>query len=345
MTHVGFESAHIGTPVETNFNWDDIRIFLTVAECRSIRAACIETGHTHTFVRNRLKELENQIGAILFHRQRTGLTLTETGERLTTVAKSVQKHAKAFAAFSNRQQPELRSAVRVGITEGLGVFWLTPMFNDLRGKHPDIQFDVRCSMDLPKISELEVDLAIQLEKPTDPELRVRKIGNLHVVLYASEGYIKENGAPASRSEIDNYHFIEVVGPQIRSEKVEEEMTAADKRRFVNMRVNSSSAQFIAAMSHHGVAAFPTYVPVVSRGLVHVAQDFVMKRDIWLAYHPASAELPHVRRTIDWIIASFDPVRFPWFRDNFVSPAEIEKMMMEQGGKSLFTPACVLSFAS
>lgn len=345
MTHVSSETAHPGMHGEMSFNWDDIRIFLKVAECKSIRAACIDTGHTHSFVRNRLKELENQIGAILFHRQPTGLTLTETGERLTTVAKSVQRQARAFAAFSNRRQPELRSVVRVGITEGLGVFWLTPMFNDLRGKHPDIQFDLRCSMELPKISELDVDLAIQLEKPTAPELIVRKIGKLHVVLYASEGYIAKHGAPASKCDIDKFHLIEIVGPQIRSEEVKEKMTSTDKRRFVSLRVNSSSAQFIAALSHHGVSAFPTYVPVVSRGLVHVAQDFVLERDIWLAYHPASGELAHVRRTIDWIISSFDPARFPWFRDQFISPAEIEKMMSEQGGKSLFTPACTLSFAS
>lgn len=345
MTHVGSEIAHPGAYGEMGFNWDDIRIFLKVAECKSIRSACMETGHTHTFVRNRLRELENQIGAILFNRQPTGLTLTETGERLTAVARSVQKQARAFAAFSTRQQPELRSTVRVGITEGLGVFWLAPMFNELRGKHPDIQFDLRCSMNLPRISELEVDLAIQLEKPSDPELMVRKIGNLHVVLYASQGYIDQHGAPESKCDIDNFHLIEVVGPQIRSEKVEEEMTTVDKRRFVNMRVNSSSAQFIAALSHHGVTAFPTYVPVISRGLVHVAKDFILQRDIWLAYHPASAELPHVRRTIDWVIECFDPVRFPWFRDTFVSPHDIQNMMAEQGGKSLFTPACALSFVS
>jgi len=330
---------------EVNFNWDDIRIFLKVAERGSIRSACVETGHTHAFVRNRIKDLENQIGAILFHRSQAGLSLTETGTRLMSVAQNVQRQARVFAAFSGRQQVALRSTVRVGITEGLGVFWLAPMFNELRGKHPDIQFDLRCSMDLPRISELDVDLAIQLEKPTDPDLMVRKIGNLHVVLYASEGYVAEHGAPESKHDVDNYHFIEVVGPQIKSDRVEEEMTATDKRRFVNMRVNTSSAQFIAALSGHGVTAFPTYVPVISRGLVHVAKDFVLKRDIWLAYHPQSAELPHVRRTIDWIISSFDPVRFPWFRDSYVSPEEIAELMDAQNGRSLFTPACTLSFAS
>lgn len=345
MTHVGSENAHLEEPSDMNLNWDDIRLFLKLAQRGSIRAVCSETGQSPAAVRNRIKDLETQTGAVLFYRSKSGLTLTQTGSRLVAVAENIQRQTRVFATLPGREQAALRANVKVGITEGLGVFWLAPMFTELRSKHPDIQFDLRCSMAVPKISELEVDLAIQLEKPTDPNLMVRKIGNLHVVLYASEGYVAEHGAPTSKADIHDFHFIEVEGPQIRSEKVEEEMTKEDKRRFVNLRVNTSSAQFVAALSGLGVTAFPTYVPVVSRGLVHVAQDFVLKREIWLAYHPQSAELSHVRRTIDWIIASFDPVRFPWFRDQYVSPADIEQIMASQKRRSLFTPSFGLSWAS
>ncbi|MCZ8043245.1 MAG: LysR substrate-binding domain-containing protein, partial [Beijerinckiaceae bacterium] len=153
------------------------------------------------------------------------------------------------------------------------------------------------------------------------------------------------GAPESKTDIHDFHFIEVEGPQIRSERVQEEMTREDKRRFVNLRVNSSSAQFVAAISGLGVTAFPTYAPVVTQGLVHVAKDFVLKRDIWLAYHPQSATLPHVRRTIDWIVASFDPARFPWFRETYVSPEDIQTFMEERQLRSLVTPAIELNLTA
>lgn len=343
MTHVGFETAHPRPATSPDFNWDDMRLFLKVAERGSVRAVSTETGHTHAFIRNRIKALEICAKAVLFSRSNSGLAITEEGQRLLFHARNIQR--QAAAALAGMRRPELRSTVRLGITEGLGVFWLAPMIGELRSEHPDIQFDLRCSMDLPRISELEVDLAIQLEKPKDPELIVKKIGRLHVVLYASERYIAAHGAPERSADIHNFHFIEVVGPQIRSEQVEETMTTEDKRGFVNLRANSSSAQFIAAMSGLGVTAFPTYVPVISSGLQHVAQDYVLARDIWLAYHPHSADLSHVRRTIDWVIRSFDSIRFPWFKDQYMSPSEIAAFMAGQSRKSLFTPACVLQYAS
>ncbi|WNJ89793.1 LysR family transcriptional regulator [Bosea sp. 685] len=345
MRHVASKSSHPTGGNEVNFNWDDIRIFLKLARLGSIRAVAAATGHSAKALRSRIMDLEAQTGAVLFHRSAAGVSLTKTGERLIAAAEEIQKQAKVFGALSMRGRRDLKPTARVGITEGLGAFWLTPMFGNLRRAHPDIQFDMKCSMTAPNISELEVDLAIQLDKPTDPNLIVRRIGYLHVVLYAAQSYVDEYGAPATKADIADYHFVEIEAPQIRSERVEEEMTREDKRRFVNMRVNISSAQFVAALSGWGVTALPTYAPIVSSGLVHVAKDFVLRRDIWLAYHPQAAELRHIRQTIDWIVQSFDASLYPWFREEFVSPAEIEHYMERKKIMSFFTPGAVARLAS
>ncbi len=44
-------------------------------------------------------------------------------------------------------------------------------------------------------------------------------------------------------------------------------------------------------------------------------------DVWLTYHPDVARIPRVRHVIDWVVDSFDPRRFPWFRDEFIHPRE------------------------
>ena len=51
-------------------------------------------------------------------------------------------------------------------------------------------------------------------------------------------------------------------------------------------------------------------------------DAVFPFDIWLTYHPDAARVPRVRRMIDWIIESFDPKVFPWFRDEFIHPRDL-----------------------
>jgi hypothetical protein len=42
-------------------------------------------------------------------------------------------------------------------------------------------------------------------------------------------------------------------------------------------------------------------------------------DIWLTYHPDANKILRFRWLIGWLIESFDPKRFPWFKDEFTIP--------------------------
>ena len=65
---------------------------------------------------------------------------------------------------------------------------------------------------------------------------------------------------------------------------------------------------------------------VSYGLVHPCHVRTrLPFDIWLTYHPDSNRIPRVRRLIDWIVESFNPGSFPWFRDEFVHPNDLKSV--------------------
>jgi hypothetical protein len=57
-------------------------------------------------------------------------------------------------------------------------------------------------------------------------------------------------------------------------------------------------------------------------MVPIELDLHFQFDIWLTYHPDAARIQRVRRMIDWIIDSFDPRKFPWFRDEFIHPKDL-----------------------
>ena len=80
---------------------------------------------------------------------------------------------------------------------------------------------------------------------------------------------------------------------------------------------------------------PTYAPIVSHSLVHVAREYSFPRDIWLAFHPHAADFDHVRKVIDWVRDAFDNSRYPWFREEFISPAEVEEIALERGLSPMF----------
>jgi DNA-binding transcriptional LysR family regulator len=316
-------------------NWEDVRLFLAVARLGSIRAAAAETGLSTNALRRRIEHLERETNSVLLARTAKGTTLTEEGEKVRIAGEVMLQQARVLAHVSQRRKPGIRSAVRIGITEGLGTFWLMPKVVEFCKAEPTIQVNLKCEMKPPNIAGLEVDLAVQLDRPTDRDLIVTRLGWLHICLFASDGYVGQYGKPDTRSEVSQHAFVELVADQIPSHKLEDDVTAADKRAFVGLRVNTSSAQVLAVTQGAGVTALPTYARALTSRLVHVAPDFRLRRDIWLAYHPQAAELPHVHKAIKWVKRCFDPTRFPWFREEYLSPDAIAQVLGNDRNEQLF----------
>ena len=317
-----------------DIDWDDIRVFVAVAEHESFRAAAKETGLTVLTVRRRVKSLEKGVGALLFHRSSTGVKLTEDGAAVLETGLEMLRPARRLLSAGRKRNAGLRSTVKIGITEGLGTFWLIPRVIELNNSHPEIQTDIRCAMVEPDISALEADIAVTLDRPAASDLKIARLGWLHIAIFASRSYIEKYGGIARVADVSSHRLIEIVAPQIQSHRVDK-VVDEDRRRFVSLRVNTSSSQMLAVTHGAGVTALPTYAPLITHELVHVAPDYIFSRDIWLAYHPLAGELAHVRKAIAWIRSCFDPVRFPWFAKKYMSPTEITALANAEGIERLF----------
>ncbi|WP_258237580.1 LysR family transcriptional regulator [Arcobacter sp. CECT 9188] len=68
-----------------------LRIFLSVANNRSISLAALELGFAQSNITTRVKQLENSIGHLLFHRVPKGVKLTHEGEKLYPFAVEIVK--------------------------------------------------------------------------------------------------------------------------------------------------------------------------------------------------------------------------------------------------------------
>ncbi|TCR68351.1 LysR family transcriptional regulator [Bosea sp. BK604] len=316
------ESHHSNLTVGADINWEDIRIFLKVAEVRSFRTAAAQTGYSPKVVTARINALEHQIGAVLFNRDARGAELTTAGTVVRERANLMLASAQSLRALCDRRQP-IRRTVKVGCTEGIGTFWLLPRLIELSESYPGIHVQLDCETRPRNVKTLDVDIAVQLDRPeVDPDLKIVRLCSVHVVLFAAQRYIEKHGKPERRADLVDHNVLEIAGAQIRSEALELDKLGRDPREFVNLSLNTASAQLVAAKHGAGITAMPTFTVTLTDGLVHVAEDWALRRDVWLVFHRQAAELPHVRKTIDWIKQAFDPNRYPWFRDSFVKPGEI-----------------------
>ena len=305
-------------------NWEELRYFAAVADKRSYRAATVELGVTVNSVRKKIQDLEHRLKTNLLSPSPRGVQLTPDGEVVYSIVNGMRQSAEAITGLTENRNSNYEGIVRVSVTEGLGAFWLMPQLGKFNALHPGIRLDLRCDLTTPDLSRIDSDIAIQLEKPENDDLIVKKIATLHLLLYASEDYVKQYGAPSKLSDLVNHNFIHLVAEQIPSHLLEEKIKTDPNFRFVKQLTNSSSAQAMAISEGACIGVLPTYASALFSNLIPIKTEFHLARPIWVAYHPKSLHNNHrVRKVLDFMIDAFSPRKYFWFKDRFIFPSTKE----------------------
>ena len=80
----------MGMNADFQMDWDNIRIFLSVARAGQFSAAASQLRLDNATVGRRINALEKSLGVRLFDRQTTGSVLTAAGDRLYKAAEEVE---------------------------------------------------------------------------------------------------------------------------------------------------------------------------------------------------------------------------------------------------------------
>ncbi len=298
--------------------WDDLGLFLHVAETRSLRAAARCAHVSINTVRKRITRLEDQLEDTLLRRGPRGVELTPTGQHLREVAISMRGAAVADGVDTSaylRQSDELR----IGTTEGLGSGWLTPRLLQLHERFPDLTMSMLCSNDLELDRSQDLDIGIVWQRPRNPDLIAARLATLHFMPFASVDYVNRHGVPGTAEELLEHRFIEQAAPGVKSSLLDQLVGTERPPGFLPIRTNSSLAIFWAVANGAGIAYMPTYATALVPRLVPIDLPFRVKFDIFYYFHPEGRASPVVMAGIDWLKGCFDAAVFPWFRSAFVHP--------------------------
>ena len=317
-----------GPDLLRDIHWDDVRVFLRCAEAGSFRKAAERLCLNPSTVARRIDGLEHRLGYQLFSRLNEGLAITPEGRSLTEAARAMER--SFFDLYRRMEGPrsEHRGPVRVSITEGLGTFWVTPMLVEFTRQHPNLVIELNCAVENADVLKLEADLSIQFVRPQHAEQKLVRLGRLHNVPFAAKSYIERYGMPRDKEDMRNHRIVDQVGRQLEQGAWARHLNLDNVEGIVGIRSNSSSAVFYAVEKGAGIGALPSYAKALGATLVPVNIDVWHPLDIWLTYGPNARQSKRVAHVIDWIRAIFDPVRFPWFRDEFIHPDKLVEMMPE-----------------
>jgi DNA-binding transcriptional LysR family regulator len=305
-------------------DWDSVRIFLEVVRCGSFRSASERLGQSINVLRRAVDDLQEKLGVILLTRHVDGTRLTDEGAQVFAAAERME--AASFDLMRATESPAGAMAsgeVRIAATEGMGTFWIAPKIVEFQRLYPRISVDLRCAMKPADILRLEADVAVQLARPTALDLKVVKLGCMHVMLYASEEYLRTYGAPKTRQELLKHRLIMQFADQTAAKEIYDSwFPDIPQDKFLMIRNNVSSANLWMITKGAGIGLLPTYATAIGARVVPLDIDLRRPFDIWLTYHPDAKRIPRVRHLIEWIVEAFNPAVYPWFRDEFIHPKKL-----------------------
>lgn len=302
-------------------DWSDLRVFWAVVELGSVTQAATALGLTQPTVTRRLEELEHRLGAKLLNRTPDGLSLTEAGALVHDQVTTMERSAAAVERLVLDKDREEEGRVGLLAPDGVAGFVIAPALPDFLRANPKISISLDCGFwpDSPLSSE--VDIALQFDPVTNPDVQAIPVATFHYGLYAARSYIDLYGAPTTLAQCADHRYVHHPAQKRQKDKWGPKTEAFQMLANVSFESNSSAATLMAIRNGAGIGALPTAIHAVDPDLVMLDLPSFAKAELWMCMHRDAARTGRIKRVTDWLGEVFDQRTKPWYRAEFIHPSE------------------------
>ena len=298
--------------------FENMNTFIKVVEAGSITGAAERLEVAKSAVSRRLKELEEYLGVVLFHRTTRRLNLTDTGRSFYHQAARILEDVVEAELAASQVHGELGGSLKVALPLSFGLMHLGPAINEFVSAHPKIEFDLDFNdREVDLITE-GFDLAIRIARLPDSSLIARRLATIQSVMCASPAYLQQMGTPEKPDDltahqclvyslISGYERWHLYGP-------------SGNRFEVRIRpyLKASNGEFLrdAAVDGRGIVLMPSFIVYreIERGtLIPLLGSYTHQQMEAYAIYPQTRHLSQrVRAFVDFLAQRFDGIPY-WDR--------------------------------
>lgn len=263
-------------------NWDDLRYFLAVAREGQMLGAAGRIGVSQARLSRHIAALEDAVGARLFDRTTRGSILTPDGEALFATAERVE--AEVLAGVADMQgREDISGTVRIGAPDGFGSAFLAPRLGRFRAAYPDLRVQL---VPVPRsfsLSEREADIAVMVGRPDKGRLRVRKLIDYSLGLYAARSYLDRAGSPRAIDNLTTHSLVGYVDDLIYTPELNYAREFSRDWQS-DIEVSTAIGQFEAVRAGAGIGICHDFMAAGVPGLVRLFPDLSVTRSYWVVWH-------------------------------------------------------------
>lgn len=281
--------------------WDDLKVFLAVAQEGTTLGAARKLGINQTTCARRIAALEEALGAKLFERHAAGYRLLPLGERILPSVEAMNVEATTVLQLIAGDARETAKIVRLTTADGMTEVFVSPAMPAFHQLHPNVDIELLVDNRHFDLTRGEADFAIRGgPPPTDPTLIARKVAQVGWAVYASHDYIARRGAPATLAEMNSHDVVAFTHTLLFLEGVVSPSA-------IRYKANSAHGIAQTLSAGLGVGGLPCILGDRDPRLVRCF-DLPTTTWMWLVYPERLRSEPHIRSLSDCLAAHFATLR-------------------------------------
>ncbi len=176
--------------------------FERVAILGSFAAAGRQLQMPRAAVSRLIQQLEDHVGAKVFHRTTRSVALTEEGQALVDKALPALRDLRSALLETTSTRNEHRGTVRFSVSQAFGRRFVLPALPEFSRLFPDIRLDISVADDLDDLVVEALDFAIRIGEMPDSSIVTCKLADIEVV-FAIPSVLRGAGQkPTSLNDLD-----------------------------------------------------------------------------------------------------------------------------------------------
>ena len=172
-----------------------MRAFIDVVEAEGFSAAARKIGRSKALLSKYVRELEDDLGALLLNRTTRQFSLTEAGHTYFRRASEIVREVDSLADAVRESSGDVRGRIKLSAPRTFGDAPIGQSLIDFALQHPDIVLEIQLDDRFVDLVEEGFDLAIRISRLENSSLIARRLAPFTIRICGSPELIAKRGEP------------------------------------------------------------------------------------------------------------------------------------------------------
>jgi len=179
-----------------------LRLFCAAADSNSFKEAAARLGTSPQAITRAVKELEEAVGELLFHRNTRGIQITEFGTHLAEHAREMVTGVDGLFHHSDKQSDkDLAGLVRITTPSIIGRHHLLQSLLPLINRHPGLRLELGVTNLVADVVDKKIDIGVRIGQLRDSGFVARSVAKISFHIVGTPELVAARGKPKTPQDL------------------------------------------------------------------------------------------------------------------------------------------------